>query len=205
MGNKKVITAAVSMAALVAAIAPVRAVTVYPPVQFQFGQHGELYYGGTQSGVSNSAAGPQMVAGVYTNSSYTPLYFHPEFGEEPERAIYSDYRPGVDVKQYGYTINDARNEAYANAPTFFAKGPRPAEQAVDAPEMVPVTVPSYTPGAKRTVRNDPRSKAIPLLDWAKGAHARGQKELVEALLAEAAKSDPKATAALRREFEKAGK
>ena len=48
-------------------------------------------------------------------------YLHAGLIGRPAEYVYSDCRPGVNVSVYGYTSVDARNEAYANVPTYFRK------------------------------------------------------------------------------------
>jgi hypothetical protein len=174
---------------------------VYQPVQYQYGAHGEIFYGGQNP---NFQANPyNFVSGVgFPNALGTaggrfvgpsPAYRFERFDARNVHGlpplVYSDLMPYVEVGQYGYTSDDARNEAYANVPRYQVKGGAPAaappEVAVPAPAAVPVDV---------------RPKAIPLLTWARGAHSRGETELVNALLLEAAKYDPVATAKVRAEL-----
>lgn len=190
--------------------------TVYQPVRFQYGQHGEIYYGGTnpliisnpylyvpdtfsqlstvrQSQPSlyvvQTASGP-----VYLPAQYGPTFYHQQYLREPDRALFSDTAPYTEVGRYGFTVNDAYNEAAANVPLYQAKG-----QPQNAEAAAPVA-PAPARPAEPEVKADPRLKAIPLLNWAKNAHARGETELVHALLQEAQKWDPKATDALRQSF-----
>jgi hypothetical protein len=75
---------------------------IYQPIQYQYGTSAKFYYGGAdptviEFGLAQPSTGPNQVT------------------------IYSDARPYENVAIYGYTISDARNEAYANVPRYFRK------------------------------------------------------------------------------------
>jgi len=112
--------------------APAFAQVIYEPVQYQYrtgfgDQH--YYYGGSNPRVhENATVAPQcqpLHFGYATNlhrfdggNSFNqpqPMYYRP--------AVYTDCIGGglSDASNYGWVPVDARNEAYANAPTYFRK------------------------------------------------------------------------------------
>jgi hypothetical protein len=109
--------------------------------------------------------------------------------------VFTDAFPYEDVGQFGMTADDARNEAYGNVPRVqVGGGPRergPADTRSDgANGAADATAPA--------VRQDPRSKAIPLLNWAKAERERNP-ALYRALLQEARKHDAGAVEMFERE------
>ncbi|HEY0007821.1 MAG TPA: hypothetical protein VGB55_03770 [Tepidisphaeraceae bacterium] len=79
--------------------------TIYPPVQFQyFSENQTFYYGGDDPVI--------LRRGAYFG--LRPLE------NEPTR-IYTDALPNVNAANYGFTIDDARNEAYAALPRYYRK------------------------------------------------------------------------------------
>jgi hypothetical protein len=92
---------------------PASAVVVYEPVQYQFAQPGGYYYyGGTDPAVHQLA------------NRYIDLRIHRDaegmVSDKPAR-VYSDSMPRLNAALYGWTANDAKNEAYASIPRYFRK------------------------------------------------------------------------------------
>jgi hypothetical protein len=71
---------------------------IYEPVRYQYGDGPKFYYGGRD---------PAILAYGYAQHDSLPL------------TIYTDARQYENAAVYGYSTNDARNEAYANAPRYF--------------------------------------------------------------------------------------
>src|SRR4051812_6193444 len=80
---------------------------IYEPVQYQYGQHEKYYYGGTDWRVFARAQrdGCQRVYGR-------------EVFQRPVR-IYNDCIANWNAAIFGYTMNDASNDAYQSVPTYF--------------------------------------------------------------------------------------
>jgi hypothetical protein len=107
-----------------------RAQIIYMPVQYQYtAANGDKYcYGGSNPAV-------HVYAGAYDNCAryhYGGINFHRFDGgnsfNQPSPmyrrdVVYSDCVNGgrLDAAYFGYTCADARNEAYANSPTYFRK------------------------------------------------------------------------------------
>ena len=185
---------------------------IYEPVRYQYGPN--VYYGGVNPAFRNSvypnlppglqSAPPVAGAGAglpEANSSYgfgslSGAYPALSTGTpQPTVHVYSDALPYQDASQYGYTPDDARNEAYANVPRVqYGAGPIVQEQpATPAPEVAAREPERAAPAI------DPRQKAIPLLDWAKAERTRNP-ELYKAIMDEARKCDPVATDKMEQVF-----
>jgi hypothetical protein len=190
--------------------------TIYEPVRYQYGQYGEVFYGGTNPALTSNdyVYLPERLRGVYRARRFAaPIYPYPSpytpYGAgtrfvsprtnsmtitypEDRPLVFTDAIPYEDVGQFGYTADDARNEAYSNVPRIqYGGGPR-AEKAAEA--AAPAA--EHAPAAAA----DPRLKAIPLLNWAKAERERNP-ALFAALLKEARKYDASAAEAV----EKGGK
>jgi hypothetical protein len=95
----------------------------YEPVKYQHGGQNKFYYGGTDPRLLEYADGPRSgswgrVHGFHFISGNVQT--HRAVDDEPAR-IYSDAVPFENARIYGFTEDDARNEAYANVPTYFRK------------------------------------------------------------------------------------
>ena len=204
---KRAATAALFAAASLTAFA--HAQTTYQPIRYQYGQYNEIFYGGSNPVFTSNNYGylPEYMHAAYTSrrqnaaaypSPYMPYgpgtaFFSPHVQSLSVQyqfnnpLIFSDSLPFEEVGQFGYTQDDARNEAYLNAPRLQTGGSR-SVQGAPSPQIE---------NRKLKIENhtDPRLKAIPLLNWAKAEHTRNP-ALYNALIHEAAKYDPDATAAL---------
>lgn len=98
---------------------------IYEPVQYQYGGNEPYYYGGSDPEVFRMAdwgsAGTGQFGRVHgfawVNAN---VMTHREVSTQTFRA-YTDLMPRTNAAIYGYTISDARNAAYANAPRYFRK------------------------------------------------------------------------------------
>jgi hypothetical protein len=205
-------TVSLVVLALLAWASSASAQVVYEPVRYQYGPN--VYYGGTNPSFGNSAysnlppglqsAAPVAGAGAGlpgVSSSYlygSPSGTYPSLSmgtPQPTVHVYSDALPYQEASQYGYTPDDARNEAYANVPRVqYGQGPViPVQSAAPAPETA-VKEPE-----KAAPAMDPKQKAIPLLSWAKAERTRNP-ELYKAIMDEARKCDPVATDKMEQVF-----
>ncbi len=201
----KTLLASLAIAVLASSAA---AQTVSEPVRFQYGAYNEVYYGGTNPTFAHNAYVylPPALQAAYSAqrlntppyiNAYTPYgpgtaFFSPYASDATgthaayQPLIFSDYLPYQEVGQFGYTVDDARNEAYANVPRLQTG-------------MVHAVNPSLPPQAEAPVHpvalTSPQSQAIPLLSWAKAERTRNP-ELYKAIMAEAYRLDPVATDAV---------
>jgi hypothetical protein len=170
---------------------------IYQGVRYQYGTHGEIFYGGvnpqflpTGFPVPNTPA-TQALANHFgfPNPNYRTNIFNGPTGQFPP-LIYTDLVPFDEAGHLGFTIDDARNEAYFNMPRYYRATPTAATAApaAAAPAAVVVTAAQQ------------RAKAIPLLSWARSDSARKNPELQRALLDEAAKYAPVESAKTRAEL-----
>lgn len=81
---------------------------IYLPVQYQYGDDQRYYYGGSDPDVFASA---ERTSALLRFLRVTP--------RQPR--VYSDLFPYADAAYFGFTPNDARNEAYDNQPQYFRK------------------------------------------------------------------------------------
>jgi hypothetical protein len=131
---------------------------IYAPVKYQHGEQNKFYYGGSDPRVLAYADGPSGGAGRWGRVHGFDFVSgnvdtHREVSYEPER-VYTDAVPFQNARIYGFTANDARNEAYANVPTYFRKAdlidaaiPTPGAWIVPAHGLPAPRI--YYPGAER--------------------------------------------------------
>ena len=98
---------------------------IYEPVRYQYGDQNKFYYGGSDPGIIRYGMGIRDAAGRYGRvHGYDfvsgNIDTHREVSGEPEY-VYSDCLGYQNARVYGFTATDARNEAYANLPTYFTK------------------------------------------------------------------------------------
>ena len=125
---------------------------MYEPIRYQYETPcGEIYYYGGVDGRVHSIAGSEWCRGYsYGTNAHnfdggntfnqpSPMY---------QRApVFTDCVPFRDATRFGYTPSDARNEAYANSPTYFRKADL-LESAIPTATggwVVPANAPQYVP------------------------------------------------------------
>lgn len=127
MTRKLAAVAAVFVVTLVASVTSAQ--IIYLPVQYQYGQQDTYYYGGSDPSIFRQA------------ERDSALRARNNVSNEPVR-VYSDLLPFRNARVFGFTIDDARNEAYANAPRYFRKRDLLAGAVnVDGTIYVPPTAP----------------------------------------------------------------
>lgn len=98
---------------------------IYKPLQYQYEAFGQkFYYGGMNPRVFTFAE-RRAFAEQYLRYGRHP-FGAPGYGDNarfsPKVTVYSDYLPPyVDAANFGFTPDDARNEALANVPRYFRK------------------------------------------------------------------------------------
>jgi hypothetical protein len=98
---------------------------IYEPVRYQYGEQNKFYYGGSDPRIIDYGYGVRDAAGRYGRVHGFDFVSgnidtHREVSNEPEH-VYSDCLGYQNARVYGFTATDARNEAYANIPTYFRK------------------------------------------------------------------------------------
>ena len=128
---------------LVGSATAASAQVIYTPVQYQFSVGGRLYYyGGTDPSVHTDFAALSSVPGYGRTDGYAfhsgDLDRHREVVTE-RAPIFTDAMPGQDARQFGFTPQNAANEALANSPTYFRKADvvRMARVQTDGSWVVP--------------------------------------------------------------------
>ncbi|HEY7116073.1 MAG TPA: hypothetical protein VH475_05785 [Tepidisphaeraceae bacterium] len=128
---------------------PVSAQVIYTPVQYQYFAGGRAYYyGGHDPFIHAKAQQLTYVTGWGRTEGYAfhsgSIDTHREVSTERPR-VYSDMIKNQEAGQFGFTDNDARNEAYAEAARYFRKADI-ARAAIVQPDGSWV-VPAATPAA----------------------------------------------------------
>jgi hypothetical protein len=192
---------------------------VYEPARYQYGEYGEVFYGGRNPAFTGNAyvylppalqvpySAQRSSTPVYVNG-YTPMgpgtgfvspYSQDSAVSAPQYVpyVFTDYLPFVEAGQFGFTVDQARNEAYANVPRIQGGyAPRPGETMgtvrVEGEAGAPMGQQSTAAPA-----SDPKAKAIPLINWAKNEKTKNP-ALYKALVTEARKYDPAAVDAMER-------
>jgi len=116
---------------------------IYEGVQYQYSSGGSLYYYGGDNPRIHAAANYLSGETSYGRSNGYAFHSgnvdtHREVVTEPAR-IFTDMMPFENGRFYGYTVNDARNAAYARAATYFRKADalRAARPMADGTWSVP--------------------------------------------------------------------
>lgn len=129
--------------------------TIYAPVTYQHGARCVYYYGGDSPWIVERAERDCHAALMALRARGVTL---------AKARVYSDLFPFVDAALWGFTINDARNAAYARVPRYFVKRGLTAPAAVvpsgPAPlvESTPVKEP-VGPRHEGTISIEPYRKA----------------------------------------------
>ena len=138
---------------------PARAQIIYEPTRYQYGDQQKYYYGGSDPLVHDFARMPVDGCGRWGRVhgwafASGNVETHREVATERTR-VFTDSYPFKysDASIHGLTPDDARNEAYCNAPRYYTKRDllASAYRAADGTVVVPADAP--------TVRVDPRSGA----------------------------------------------
>lgn len=115
---------------------------IYEPVRYQHGTDYKYYYGGSDPAVHRWAerelqqrAEGRATYGWFSGDDHR---YHRELFN-PYDAVYSDEIPFTELSRFGYTENDARQEAYANVPLYFRKAEilATAQRDLDGSLVVP--------------------------------------------------------------------
>jgi hypothetical protein len=116
---------------------------IYEPVQYQYSAGGtNYYYGGSDLRVHALAQELHSTSGSWGRVNGFAFvsgdaWTHREVDREPLR-VFTDALPLRNAGDYGFTVNDARNEANANMPRYFVKRDLlAAAVAVDGTWVVP--------------------------------------------------------------------
>ena len=98
---------------------------IYEPVQYQYQSGGRVYYyGGSDPHIHWSATAESGAPNWGRSNGYAfhshRLDTHREVSTEPAR-VYTDQIPTQNAAFFGFTADDARNQAYANSYAYFRK------------------------------------------------------------------------------------
>jgi len=136
---------------------------MYEPVRYQYEtQRGEKYfYGGVDPRV-HAVAGYYGACGFHGYAMNLHNFDGGNSFNQPSpmydrNVVFTDCIPFRDARLFGYTQVDARNEAYANSPTYFRKADLLASAVPTATGgwVVPANAPNYVPEMRATVNVHP--------------------------------------------------
>jgi hypothetical protein len=138
---------------------------IYTPVQYQFFAGGRAYYyGGTDPSVHADFTALSSVPGYGRTGGYAfqsgDLDRHREVTTE-RAPVFTDSMPGQDARQFGFTPQNAANEALANSPTYFRKADVVRMARVEADGTW--TVPANATPASGTIDIRPMRPAAPAM------------------------------------------
>jgi hypothetical protein len=118
---------------------------IYEPVQFQHGTDVKYFYGGSDP-ATHRWANHELRERAYSRGSYG-VFSGMDHSAAREMfnhrdPVYTDDIPLTEASRFGYTENDARNEAAANMPLYFRKREllAAAQRDVDGSLVVPADV-----------------------------------------------------------------
>jgi hypothetical protein len=136
---------------------------MYEPVRYQYEtSRGEKYlYGGVDPRV-HAVAGYYGACGFHGYAMNLHNFDGGNSFNQPSPmyqrdVVFTDCIPFRDARLFGYTQADARNEAYANSPTYFRKADL-LESAIPTATggwVVPANAPNYVPVMRPTVNVHP--------------------------------------------------
>lgn len=146
---------------------------IYEPVRYQYGGQNAYYYGGCDPRVHEAAAWPWAPGTTWGRGNgwafrSASIDTHREVASERQRT-YTDAMPLRNAWVYGFTANDARNEAYARQPNYFRKidllrAARPAAdgRTLVVPECWSSAAPAMFPAGAIVIRPSRAATGIDL-------------------------------------------
>jgi hypothetical protein len=116
------IRVALALAVFACFVSTASAQIIFEPVQYQYDSNGTMYYyGGSDPYVHAMAHELYSPGGTFGRvNGFAFVSATRQVSNEPIRA-YTDAMPRINGHLLGFTPDDARNEAYANAPRYFVK------------------------------------------------------------------------------------
>ncbi len=149
---------------------------VYEPVQYQYQSGGQsYYYGGSDPRMHWAANAESGLSSWGRSNGYAfhsaRLDTHREVSAEPVR-VFADQMPTQNARFFGYSVDDARNQAYANSYTYFRKADllKTAQRQADGTWSVPAQPPA--PGTIEIRPYKPAAAIRPLMDEKKAAEPK---------------------------------
>jgi hypothetical protein len=127
MSRRRPFVALAGLASLLFVSSSSFAQIVYEPVQYQYSANGQAYYyGGTDTRMHRHAASPVSAGGTWGRINgwdfvAGDLDTHQEVKFDRPLRVYSDAVGYRNAAFFGYTPDDAMNDANANLPRYFRK------------------------------------------------------------------------------------
>lgn len=113
-----------------AIVSSARAQVIYEPVRYQYGQQTTYYYGGSDPDMFRYAHREYSEAHDGFAMARGDVTVHREVSQYRPH-VYVDHLPRANAAMYGYTADDARNDAYWNAARYFRKSDILKQSTVD--------------------------------------------------------------------------
>ncbi len=148
-----------------------RAQISYKPVQYQYEAYGKtFYYGGGDARVLDFAARRAFIEKFvrYGRHPFGGVGYGDRARFTPQSSAYTDFFPPyIDAANYGFTADDARDEALRNRPRYFRKSDllrsvemerarmtvRPAERNTEAEGRGMIDIRPYTAKREPATKN----------------------------------------------------
>ena len=102
------------------AVSSASAQIIYEPVRYQYGGQTPFYYGGNDPDMFRFAHREYAESRNGFATAHGNVMTHREVSSLAPH-VYVDHMPRANAAIYGYTADDARNDAYNNAPRYFRK------------------------------------------------------------------------------------
>lgn len=137
--------------------APAVAQVIYEPVRHQYGGQNPYYYGGADPRIHESAAWPSAQGvkwGRHNGFAFTSANIHTHRAVVTERTrTFTDALGIRNAFVFGFTPNDARNEANNSIPLYFRKSEMlRAAQPTERGWVVPAQWQRYAPSGQVEIR-----------------------------------------------------
>src|SRR3954466_6830101 len=135
---------------------------IYEPVRYQYGGQTPWYYGGNDPEMFRFADRDHSEAHDGFFAARGNYMTHHEVNYRLPR-VYADHMQRTNAATYGYTPDDARNEAYRNAPRYFRKRDllNCAVQDVDGAWHVPAQISNVEPSGTMEIKPYVRPVVVP--------------------------------------------
>ncbi|MFT3785561.1 MAG: hypothetical protein QM770_05280 [Tepidisphaeraceae bacterium] len=122
--------------------------TIYEPLRVQFGRENKYYYGGTDPWIHDVANALRSSSGMYGRVHGYRLVTSRRTVEYELPRVYNDFFGSQDAYSYGYTADNAYNDARALQPRYFRKADVqaiPAEQGIRVVPAIPTVTDAVVP------------------------------------------------------------
>jgi len=140
---------------------------IYEPIQYQYGDQNQFYYGGMDPRVFQRAGAPSDPGSDWGRANGNDfasgdVWEHREVTGQPAR-VYSDALPTQNGTLYGFTATDAANVANASMPRYFKKADVIAAAAKTSGLLIVPAQAIFPPAPIPRVRPEPTTRPLAIL------------------------------------------